>query len=102
VFNYDLPQDAEDYVHRIGRTGRAGASGKALSLACEEYVYSLEAIEQYIGQKVPVDWADESLYVKEIRRTAEERQQAEQKARTQPPPPRGRRPDRRSDRRPHR
>jgi ATP-dependent RNA helicase RhlB len=45
VFNYDLPQDPEDYVHRIGRTARAGASGKAVSLACERYVYSLEAIE---------------------------------------------------------
>ena len=76
VFNFDLPQDAEDYVHRIGRTGRAGAVGKAVSLACEEYVYSLEAIEKYVGQKIPVAWADDSLYVKEIRRTAEERQQA--------------------------
>jgi ATP-dependent RNA helicase RhlB len=76
VFNYDLPQDAEDYVHRIGRTGRAGASGKALSLADEEYVFSLEDIEQYIGQKIPVEWADESMYVKEIRRTAEEKQRA--------------------------
>jgi len=76
VFNYDLPQDAEDYVHRIGRTGRAGAAGKALSLADEEYVFSLDDIEKYIGQKIPVEWADDSLYVKEIRRTAEEKQQA--------------------------
>ncbi len=79
VINFDLPQDAEDYVHRIGRTGRAGATGKAISLACEEYVYSLEAIEKYIGQKVPTGWAEDDLYVKEIRRTAEERHQAEQK-----------------------
>ncbi|MFB3816063.1 MAG: DEAD/DEAH box helicase [Candidatus Methylomirabilales bacterium] len=49
VVNYDLPQDAEDYVHRVGRTARAGASGKAISLADEEYVLSLEAIEKYIG-----------------------------------------------------
>jgi ATP-dependent RNA helicase RhlB len=83
VFNYDLPQDAEDYVHRIGRTGRAGATGKALSMADEEYVFSLEEIEKYIGQKIPVEWADDSMYVKEIRRTAEERQRA---AATQPPP----------------
>jgi ATP-dependent RNA helicase RhlB len=76
VINYDLPQDAEDYVHRIGRTGRAGASGKAVSLADEEYVYSLEEIEKFIGQKVPVAWADESMYAKEIRRTAEEKQKA--------------------------
>jgi len=76
VINYDLPQDAEDYVHRIGRTGRAGASGKAVSLADEEYVYSLEEIEKFIGQKIPVAWANESMYAKEIRRTAEEKQKA--------------------------
>lgn len=54
VVNFDLPQNAEDYVHRIGRTARAGASGDALSLACEQYVYSLLDIEQYIGRKLPV------------------------------------------------
>ena len=59
VINYDLPQDREDYIHRIGRTARAGMSGKAISLACEEYVYSLEAIEEYIGEKIPVVWPDE-------------------------------------------
>ena len=77
VINYDLPQDAEDYVHRIGRTGRAGATGKAMSLADEEYVYSLEDIEKYIGQKIPVEWADEGMYVREIRRTAEEKQKSD-------------------------
>ncbi|MBI5014551.1 MAG: DEAD/DEAH box helicase [Deltaproteobacteria bacterium] len=61
VVNYDLPQDEQDYVHRIGRTARAGASGKAVSLACENYVFGLEAIEQYIGQKIPVAWASEEL-----------------------------------------
>ncbi len=76
VINYDLPQDAEDYVHRIGRTGRAGATGKALSLVDEEYVYSLEAIEKYIGQKIPVEWAQDAMYVREIRRTAEEKKHA--------------------------
>jgi ATP-dependent RNA helicase RhlB len=74
VINYDLPQDVEDYVHRIGRTGRAGATGKAISLADEEYVYSLEDIEKYIGQKIPVEWAEEGMYVREIRRTLEEKQ----------------------------
>ncbi len=77
VINYDLPQDMEDYVHRIGRTARAGATGKAISLADEEYVYSLEAIEKYIGQKIPVEWADDGMYVREIRRTPEERQRSE-------------------------
>ncbi len=62
VINYDLPLHAEDYVHRIGRTARAGASGKAVSLACEDYVYGLEDIEKYIGQPIPVAWADESWF----------------------------------------
>jgi ATP-dependent RNA helicase RhlB len=54
VFNYDLPQDPEDYVHRIGRTARAGAEGDAISFGCEEYVMSLPDIEAYIGRKIPV------------------------------------------------
>ena len=63
VINYDLPQDREDYVHRIGRTARAGLSGKAISLACEAFVYSLEAIEDYIGQKIPVVWPEQSWFL---------------------------------------
>lgn len=65
VINYDLPQDPEDYVHRIGRTARAGAAGKAISLADEEYVLSLDAIEQYIGFKIPVQWPDETVFAQE-------------------------------------
>jgi ATP-dependent RNA helicase RhlB len=53
VVNYDLPQDAEDYVHRVGRTARAGAEGDAISLADEDYVFSLDAIEKLIGRKIP-------------------------------------------------
>ncbi|MEL7186785.1 MAG: DEAD/DEAH box helicase [Pseudomonadota bacterium] len=53
VINYDLPHDAEDYVHRIGRTARAGATGNALSFACETYAMSLPDIETYIGHKIP-------------------------------------------------
>jgi ATP-dependent RNA helicase RhlB len=53
VFNFDLPQDAADYVHRIGRTARAGAEGDAISFACEEFAMSLPEIEDYIGHKVP-------------------------------------------------
>ncbi|HVT36839.1 MAG TPA: DEAD/DEAH box helicase [Nevskiaceae bacterium] len=53
VINYDLPQDAEDYVHRIGRTARAGAVGDAISFCCETYVYSLPDIEKYIGHRIP-------------------------------------------------
>jgi ATP-dependent RNA helicase RhlB len=54
VINFDLPQDAEDYVHRIGRTARAGAAGDAISFGCETYVVSLPDIEEYIGHKLPV------------------------------------------------
>ena len=54
VFNFDLPQDAADYVHRIGRTARAGAEGDAISFGCEEYAVSLPEIEDYIGHKIPV------------------------------------------------
>ena len=53
VFNYDLPDDAEDYVHRIGRTGRAGESGHAISFACEKYALNLPAIEEYIRHSIP-------------------------------------------------
>ncbi|MCP4127549.1 MAG: ATP-dependent RNA helicase RhlB [Gammaproteobacteria bacterium] len=52
IFNYDLPEDAEDYVHRIGRTARAGASGDAISFACETYSFSLPEIEAYIGHRI--------------------------------------------------
>jgi ATP-dependent RNA helicase RhlB len=53
VFNFDLPQDAADYVHRIGRTARAGAEGDAISFACEEYAVGLPDIESYVGHKIP-------------------------------------------------
>ncbi len=60
VVNYDIPEDYENYVHRIGRTARAGKSGKAITLACEEYIYGLEPIETYIQMKIPVLWPDEA------------------------------------------
>ncbi len=61
VYNYDLPQDAEDYVHRIGRTARLGAEGDAISFACDMYAQSLPDIEDYIGQKIPVGTIDQAL-----------------------------------------
>ena len=61
VFNFDLPQDPEDYVHRIGRTARAGAAGDAISFGCEDYVQSLPDIEAYIGRKIPVEAVDTTL-----------------------------------------
>jgi ATP-dependent RNA helicase RhlB len=54
VINYDLPDDAEDYVHRIGRTARAGEAGDAISFVCETYAFCLPDIEDYIGMKIPV------------------------------------------------
>mgnify|MGYP001603642972 CR=1 FL=1 len=62
VINFDLPQDCEDYVHRIGRTARAGAAGDAISFGCETYVVSLPDIEDYIGHKLPVaNYSQEDL-----------------------------------------
>ena len=63
VFNFDLPQDAEDYVHRIGRTARVGAKGEAVSLACERFVYSLMEIEELLGMRIPAEPVDESKLV---------------------------------------
>ncbi len=70
VINYDLPQDAEDYVHRIGRTARAGAAGDAISFACESYVYSLPDIEKYIDQKIPSAMAPPELIATDIKPAA--------------------------------
>jgi ATP-dependent RNA helicase RhlB len=80
VVNWDLPQDAEDYVHRIGRTARAGAAGKAISLVDEAGALALEPIEKFIAQKIQVDWAEDELYLPEIKPTSEERRRyAEEK-----------------------
>jgi ATP-dependent RNA helicase RhlB len=67
VINFDLPQEAEDYVHRIGRTARAGAAGDAISFACESYVYSLPDIESYIDQKIPAEMATEEMIETDIK-----------------------------------
>ena len=63
VYNYDLPFDAEDYVHRIGRTARLGAEGDAISFACERYAMGLPDIEAYIGQEIPRASVDPELMV---------------------------------------
>ena len=66
VFNYDLPDDKEDYVHRIGRTGRAGATGHAISLACEQYVFNLPEIEEYIEHELPVTKYDSASLLTDL------------------------------------
>ena len=65
VINYDLPEEKESYVHRIGRTGRAGKTGKAITLACEDYIYSLEGIQELIQMKIPVVWPDDLAEVED-------------------------------------
>jgi len=62
VINFDLPVEAENYVHRIGRTARAGKTGKAITLASEQDVYELPAIERYIGKKIPSEMAMDEHY----------------------------------------
>ncbi len=79
VYNYDLPQDREDYVHRIGRTARAGESGQAISLACDEYVFSLPDIEEYIEQKIPTDMIDDSVLDFEIKAAVRSERSAQHK-----------------------
>jgi len=97
VVNYDLPQDPENYVHRIGRTARAGSSGKALSLACETYVFHLEPLEKMLGYQIPVIWPDDSWFLPDksgpvsMRSSRARKGRARQQARTQRQKPQGRR-----------
>ncbi len=81
VFNFDLPQDAEDYVHRIGRTARAGASGDAISFVCETHAYSLIDIEEYIGHKIPVSRITAELLPELIKPKYRERQSRDKRSR---------------------
>ena len=97
VINYDLPQDSENYVHRIGRTARAGKTGKAFALACEDYVYHLEPLEEMLGYKLPVVWpgndwfeADKSKPIaserrSRLRKSCRKRSQHRAKKRSQTP-----------------
>jgi len=65
VINYQLPEHSENYVHRIGRTARAGKTGKAISLACEKFIQCLEPIEHYIEMEIPIGFADENMYIED-------------------------------------
>ena len=61
VINYEFPYEPEDYVHRIGRTGRVGTEGTAISFACEDESFIIPDIEAYIGRELPCRVPDESL-----------------------------------------
>ena len=65
VINYDLPSEAENYVHRIGRTARAGKSGKAYTFCSEQDVYNLPAIERYLGYTIPATMAAPEMMVED-------------------------------------
>jgi len=65
VVNYDLPGESENYVHRIGRTARAGKSGKAVTLACEKYIANLEGIETLINAKIPVVFPEDDMFLRD-------------------------------------
>ena len=95
VFNYDLPQNAEDYVHRIGRTARAGATGDAISFGCEDFIYSLMDIEAFIGYPIPTAQITNDLLAKPeppVKRKHHEQTHSKHKKKT------GRRPPQRSGR----
>ena len=66
VVNYDLPENPETYVHRIGRTGRTGKSGSAITLACEKFVMGLETLESFIDMKIPVAWVNEESFESDV------------------------------------
>jgi ATP-dependent RNA helicase RhlB len=66
VINYELPQDPESYVHRIGRTGRANESGKAFSLVSDRDIDSLQRIETYLKQPIPTLFLENSEIIKEF------------------------------------
>lgn len=66
VVNYELPDDAESYVHRIGRTGRAGTEGVAFSLVSDRDVEALGRIESYLKHKLEVGWIEDSELIKEF------------------------------------
>lgn len=98
VINYNLPQDAEEFVHRIGRTGRAGASGIAISFADEEDSYEIPKLEEYMKRKIDCIYPDETLLAPvpevfpryEQKKEKTERRDSHRRSNTRRPPPRRR------------
>ncbi len=78
VVNYELPDDPENYVHRIGRTGRAGANGLAFSLVSDRDVDALSRVEGYLKHKVNVDFVEEDKLPKEFKAMQSDRSQKEE------------------------
>lgn len=66
VVNYEMPQDAESYVHRIGRTGRAGREGKAFSLICDRDIDSLSRVEEYTKKKIEISYMEDGELLKDF------------------------------------
>jgi ATP-dependent RNA helicase RhlB len=97
VINYDLPQDADDYVHRIGRTARAGAAGKAISFADEDLVFHLPDIEEYLGRKIPSVFPEEEFFMRNYKRSAPRKKAPIPEKALSPEIKRRRRPPRRND-----
>ncbi len=100
VINFDLPQDPENYVHRIGRTARAGKTGKSIAFACEAYVFHLEPLEALLNAKIPVVWPEDDWFkedkagpVPRSRYSLDRARKPERKPRAAAPK-RGERPDR--------
>ncbi len=91
VVNYNLPLDPEDYVHRIGRTGRAGATGTSISFATEDEAFQLPKIEEYLGNKLNCTYPEDQLLTPPPKPLKETPQQPDSRA----PKPRGRRPNNR-------
>jgi ATP-dependent RNA helicase RhlB len=96
AINYDIPQDPENYVHRIGRTARAGKKGSAISFACEEYVFHLEPIEELLGFKIPVVWPENEWFLEDKAGSVKT-----ERPRSTKPYTRDRQGDRRKKRTPH-
>ncbi len=91
VVNYDIPQDAEDYVHRIGRTGRAGQKGKAITMADEALVDRLPAVEKYLGTKIPARVPTSDQYLQDLSPSFAATKKLQERSGARKPPPRGRR-----------
>jgi ATP-dependent RNA helicase RhlB len=95
VINFDLPQDAEDYIHRIGRTARLGASGDAISFACETYAFTLPEIEKYLGHEIPSIPITPELLVEPKHPPRRPRPERPRRGGGKPHRPRGRKPSKR-------